>query len=57
MMQICIYALGILLVPVISDPPLFSGEPQCNVTLLLVMSLTVKSVGGDGEAEIKVFKY
>jgi len=36
-----------------SDPPLLSGSPQCNVTLLLVMSLTVNSVGGDGEAEIQ----
>lgn len=37
----------------ISDPPLFSGGLQCSVTLLLVMSLTVKSVGEDGEAKIK----
>lgn len=43
-------------VPVISDPPFFSGGPQCNVTLLLVISLTVKSVGGDGEAKIKRIK-
>lgn len=39
--------------PVISDPPLFSGWPQCNVTLLLVISLTVKSIGEDGGANIK----
>jgi len=36
---------------VISDPPLLSGSPQCNVTVLLVISLTVNSVGGDGEAK------